>query len=56
MVLMTGVEPVRGCPQGILSPVRLPIPPHQHIYQRGLISLDGMQLFLPINSIDKLPV
>ena len=34
MVLMTGVEPVRSCPQGILSPVRLPIPPHQHIYQR----------------------
>ena len=30
MVLMTGIEPVQGCPQGILSPVRLPVPPHQH--------------------------
>ena len=29
MVLVTGVEPVRGCPHGILSPGRLPIPPHQ---------------------------
>lgn len=55
MVLMTGVEPVRGCPQGILSPVRLPIPPHQHFYQRGLISLDGKATILPINKIDKLP-
>ena len=22
-----GVEPARGCPRGILSPLRLPIPP-----------------------------
>ena len=27
---VTGLEPVRGCPRGILSPLRLPIPPHQH--------------------------
>ena len=29
LVLVTGIEPVRGCPHGILSPRRLPIPPHQ---------------------------
>ena len=26
---VTGLEPVRGCPRGILSPLRLPVPPHQ---------------------------
>ena len=28
---VTGLEPVRGCPRGILSPLRLPIPPHRQI-------------------------
>ena len=28
MVLVTGLEPVRCCHRGILSPLRLPIPPH----------------------------
>ena len=27
-VRVTGLEPVRGCPRGILSPLRLPIPPY----------------------------
>ena len=27
MVPRTGIEPVRGYPRGILSPLRLPIPP-----------------------------
>ena len=31
---MAGLEPARGCPRGILSPLRLPIPPH-----RGRIAL-----------------
>jgi hypothetical protein len=31
MVLMIGLEPIRSCPRGILSPLRLPIPPHQHV-------------------------
>ena len=30
LVLVTGLEPVRVLPQGILSPWCLPIPPHQH--------------------------
>ena len=29
-VLVAGLEPARSCPRGILSPLRLPIPPHQH--------------------------
>ena len=29
MVLVTGLEPVRCFHRGILSPLRLPIPPHQ---------------------------
>ncbi len=28
-VPVTGLEPVRSCPRGILSPLRLPIPPHR---------------------------
>ena len=31
MVLLTGLEPVRSRPRGILSPLCLPIPPQQHI-------------------------
>ena len=31
MVPMTGLEPVRYCYRGILSPLRLPIPPHQRM-------------------------
>ena len=30
MVPKTGVEPVRSCLRGILSPLRLPIPPLWH--------------------------
>ena len=29
LVLVTGLEPVRYCYRGILSPLRLPISPHQ---------------------------
>ena len=32
LVLLTGLEPVRCLHRGILSPLRLPIPPQQHIY------------------------
>ena len=35
-MLVTGVEPVRVLPHGILSPGRLPIPPHQR-HQRKLL-------------------
>ena len=30
VVPMTGLEPVRCCHRGILSPLRLPISPHRH--------------------------
>ena len=30
LVPVTGLEPVRCCHRGILSPLRLPIPPHRH--------------------------
>lgn len=30
MVPVVGVEPTRSCPHRILSPARLPIPPHRH--------------------------
>ena len=30
-LLVTGIEPVRCRHHGILSPARLPVPPHQHI-------------------------
>lgn len=32
MVPVAGVEPARGCPQRILSPSRLPIPPHRQSF------------------------
>ena len=31
MVPMTGLEPVRYCYRGILSPLRLPISPHRRV-------------------------
>ena len=30
LMLVAGLEPARCCHRGILSPLRLPIPPHQH--------------------------
>ena len=38
VVLVTGLEPVRYCYRGILSPLRLPIPPHQHDYNINCIT------------------
>ncbi len=32
LVPVTGLEPVRCCHRGILSPLRLPIPPHRRAY------------------------
>ena len=31
MVRVAGLEPARGCPRGILNPLRLPIPPHPRV-------------------------
>ena len=52
LLLVIGLEPIRGCPRGILSPLRLPIPPHQQIlcgakrlfsaYQYTLLYLVGI--------------
>lgn len=35
MVLVTGLEPVRELPRRILSPLRLPIPPHELVSRLG---------------------
>ena len=37
---MAGLEPARGCPRGILSPLRLPIPPHQRTHCVILYCMD----------------
>ena len=34
LVLVTGLEPVRILLRRILSPLRLPIPPHEHFFKR----------------------
>jgi hypothetical protein len=34
-----GIEPTRGCPHGILSPARLPVPPLRHGLLRTPMSL-----------------
>ena len=38
LLLVAGLEPARCCHRGILSPLRLPIPPHQH---RQLVKIMG---------------
>ena len=40
MELVAGLEPARGCPRGILSPLRLPIPPHQRTHCVILYCMD----------------
>ena len=39
-VLVAGLEPARSCPRGILSPLRLPIPPHQRTHCVILYCMD----------------
>ena len=52
LVLVAGLEPARCCHRGILSPLRLPIPPHQQAKDRiyypkmGPIGLEPMTLCL----------
>ncbi len=41
---VAGLEPARCCHRGILSPLRLPIPPHLH--EMGPIGLEPMTLCL----------
>ena len=43
-LLVAGLEPARCCHRGILSPLRLPIPPHQrnmYIAHRSHMQMDG---------------
>ncbi len=42
MVPVTGLEPVRSCLRGILSPLRLPIPPHRHNIAIDIIIVLGV--------------
>ena len=37
LVLMAGLEPARYCYRGILSPLRLPISPHQQINASSIL-------------------
>ncbi len=50
LVPLTGLEPVRYFYRGILSPLRLPIPPQRHIYthikNKGKLCTAKMQSFL----------
>ena len=51
LVPVTGVEPVRCCHRGILSPLRLPIPPHRHIGAGIPRSKNLYDTSLPIKSL-----
>ena len=44
LVPLTGLEPVRGCPQGILSPWCLPIPPQRRMY----VIVMSLRLMVPL--------
>ena len=35
LVPLTGIEPVRSFYRGILSPLRLPVPPQRHMVQQN---------------------
>ena len=48
-MLVAGLEPARSCPRGILSPLRLPIPPHQRTH---CVILDCMDLRAKHRSIE----
>ena len=41
-----GIEPPRGCPPGILSPVRLPIPPPRPVINLTTIDLGYQYIVL----------
>ena len=40
VVPVTGIEPVRSLEPGILSPVRLPVPPHRHFLKGSICALN----------------
>jgi hypothetical protein len=41
LVLVEGIEPTRPCGHRILSPARLPVPPHQ-LWRRSQVSTRGL--------------
>ena len=43
VVPLIGLEPIRSCPRGILSPLCLPIPPQRHGYTYFIFSKGGCQ-------------
>ena len=51
MVPEAGVEPARGCPLGILSPVRLPIPPLGHEFRKSFGGIKVLKVYIQIYQI-----
>ena len=43
MVLVEGIEPTRPCGHRILSPARLPVPPHQPRFPQVSMRQDVLQ-------------
>lgn len=50
LVPLTGLEPVRVLPRGILSPLCLPIPPQRHTRYIITLFLQNVNAFLQIKS------
>ncbi len=51
MVLAAGLEPAQPCDRGILSPLRLPIPPREHIVKCRIYSgIAGLSSVFSINN------
>ena len=47
MVPVTRLEPVRCCQRGILSPLRLPIPPHRYFHaERVYFSMSRLTILI----------
>ena len=53
MVPVTGLEPVRILLRGILSPLRLPIPPHRRTKGKYTLKAPGCQVFFVLREIPR---
>jgi hypothetical protein len=49
LVPEVGIEPTRGCPRGILSPVRLPVSPLRHLSCDEKISMSYNMVVSPFD-------
>jgi hypothetical protein len=56
MVPGGGVEPPRGCPRRILSPLRLPVPPSRHWEGHWLVYPPGLKEEISRNQSGRLRV